>query len=80
MIKFLTEWTENGGERNIWGRHQEVALYGDVAVVTGYAHGWFKSPEGDRENILNRVTLVWNKTESGWKIVHAHYSEMKKDP
>jgi ketosteroid isomerase-like protein len=80
MLNFLTEWTENGGKRNIWSRHREVALYGDVAIATCYEHGSFKSPESEREYVLNRVTFVWHKTDDGWKIVHAHYSEMKKDP
>jgi ketosteroid isomerase-like protein len=79
MVQNMKEWTEKGGERGIWGRHNEVALYGDVAVVTGYQHGWYKGLDGERKNILNRVTLVWNKMDNGWKIVHAHYSELKKD-
>ena len=79
MVQRSKEWTENGGERNFWSRHREVALYGYVAVVTGYEHGWYKGLDGERENVLNRVTPVWHKTDDGWKIVHAHYSEMKKD-
>jgi hypothetical protein len=40
----------------------------DVAVVTFHLH--------DRPNVLNRRTIVWQRTKSGWKIIHIHASEV----
>jgi len=40
----------------------------DVAIVTFHLD--------DRPNVLNRRTIVWQRTKSGWKIVHIHASEV----
>jgi hypothetical protein len=40
----------------------------DVAIVTFHLD--------DRPSVLNRRTIVWQQTKSGWKIVHIHASEV----
>jgi ketosteroid isomerase-like protein len=43
-------------------------LGADVAMVTFHLD--------DRPGVLNRRTIVWQRTKSGWKIVHIHASEV----
>ena len=50
-------------------RRLEVQRAGDIAIVT------FELD--DRPGMLNRRTLVWQKTGQGWKIIHLHASEVK---
>jgi ketosteroid isomerase-like protein len=45
-----------------------IQLFGDVAIATFHLD--------DRPGFLNRRTIVLNKTEKGWKIVHLHASEV----
>jgi ketosteroid isomerase-like protein len=45
-----------------------IQVFGNVAIVTFHLD--------DREGFLNRRTIVLNKTEKGWKIVHLHASEV----
>jgi ketosteroid isomerase-like protein len=45
-----------------------IQVFGNVAIVTFHLD--------DREGFLNRRTIVLNKTEQGWKIVHLHASEV----
>jgi ketosteroid isomerase-like protein len=54
---------------DIQPRDLRVQMVGmDVAVVTFHLH--------DRPNVLNRRTIVWQRTKSGWKIIHNHTSEV----
>ena len=46
-------------------------LLGDTALATFYLD--------DQAGKLNRRTIVWNQTDSGWKIVHIHASEISLD-
>ena len=78
-VKQSTEWTKKGGKRNISLKHPEVTMHGDIAIVTTYMAGSVKPPESERRNNLINVTIVWKKTEDGWKIVHAHYSSLQRD-
>ena len=80
QIARLTERSKNGMQRGIFIRHPEATIYGDTAIVTCYQHGRYRSSaDADREDILNRVTFVWRRTDDGWKLVHEHYSVMEKD-
>ena len=45
-----------------------IQLFGDIAIVTFHLD--------DKPGFLNRRTIVLNKTEKGWKIVHLHASEV----
>jgi len=50
-------------------RDLRVQMLGtDVAIVTFHLD--------DRPSVLNRRTIVWQQTKSGWKIVHIHASEV----
>ena len=49
-------------------RDLQLQMFGDIAVVTFHLD--------DRPGMLNRRTIVLQKTASGWKIVHLHASEV----
>ena len=84
----------NGGEaneeyeRNVFGAVTEVikfdakdlaiAVYGDVANVT--FHSDFHLMFGEDLVVVNdQITLLFVKTDAGWKIVHEHHSPLKKE-
>ena len=46
----------------------KLQIMGDVAIVTFHLD--------DRPGFLNRRTIVLQKRESGWKIIHLHASEV----
>ena len=55
---------------------QEVAelkidVFGDVGIATYYPHVSFVQ-DGEKKEGSGRQTLVFLKTENGWKIVHEH--------
>ena len=49
--------------------NEDIQRAGDIAIVTFHLD--------DRPGMLNRRTLVWQKTAQGWKIIHLHASEVK---
>jgi ketosteroid isomerase-like protein len=53
---------------DIQPREMRIQFFGDVAIATFHLD--------DRAGFLNRRTIVLNKTEKGWKIVHLHASEV----
>ncbi len=53
---------------DIQPKEMRIQLFGDVAIATFHLD--------DRAGFLNRRTIVLNKTEKGWKIVHLHASEV----
>ena len=53
---------------NIQPRQMKVQVFGNVAIATFHLD--------DRAGFVNRRTIVLNKSESGWKIVHLHASEV----
>ena len=53
---------------DIQPRDLTIQMFGDVAIATFHLD--------DRPGFLNRRTLVLHKTNSGWKIVHLHASEV----
>ena len=53
---------------DIQPRELKIQLFGDVAIATFHLD--------DRAGFVNRRTIVLNKSESGWKIVHLHASEV----
>ena len=83
----------NGGEaneayeRNLFGSVTEVvkfdakdlkiAVYGDVANLT--FHSDFQLKFGEDLVVVNdQITLLFVKTNDGWKMVHEHHSPLKK--
>ncbi|SEC71010.1 Ketosteroid isomerase homolog [Maribacter dokdonensis] len=75
-------------ERNIFSSVTEVvkfdsndfkiAVYGDVANVTFHSDFHFKFGE-DLVVVNDQITLLFVKTENGWKLVHEHHSPLKKE-
>ncbi len=81
----------NGGEaneiyeRNLFGSVTEVvafdandlavAVYGDVANVTFHSDFQLKFGE-DLVVVNNQITLLFVKTNDGWKLVHEHHSPL----
>ncbi len=74
-------------ERNVFGSVTEVvkfdakdlkiAVYGDVANLT--FHSDFQLKFGDDLVVVNdQITLLFVKTNDGWKMVHEHHSPLNK--
>jgi len=93
FTEFKNGEPRNGGEaneaheRNVFGSVTEVvkfaaddlqiAVYGDVANVT--FHSDFQLMFGEDLVVVNdQITLLWVKTDDGWKMVHEHHSPLKK--
>lgn len=55
----------------------KVAVYGDVANMTFHSDFHLKFGE-DLVVVNNQISLLFVKTEDGWKIVHEHHSPLNK--
>lgn len=92
FTEFKNGEPRNGGEaneeheRNVFGSVTEVvkfdakdlavAVYGDVANLT--FHSDFELKFGENTVVVNdQITLLFVKTEAGWKLVHEHHSPLK---
>lgn len=53
---------------DIQPKDMRIQMFGNVAIATFHLD--------DRVGFLNRRTIVLNKTDRGWKIVHLHASEV----
>lgn len=72
-------------ERSVFGSVSEVvkfgandlqiAVYGDVANVTFHSDFHLKFGE-DLVVVNDQITLLFVKTENGWKMVHEHHSPL----
>ncbi|WP_411896214.1 YybH family protein [Winogradskyella sp. A2] len=56
----------------------KIAVYGEVANVTFHSDFHFKFGE-DLVVVNDQITLLFVKTENGWKLVHEHHSPLKKE-
>lgn len=54
----------------------KIDVFGDVAVTTFYPHFTFMR-DGSDVNGSSRQTLVFLKTDEGWKIIHEHGTPKK---
>jgi ketosteroid isomerase-like protein len=54
----------------------QIAVYGDVANVTFHSDFEFKFGE-DIVVVNDQISLLFLKTEKGWKIVAEHHSPLK---
>ena len=63
-----------GLKYSLRGRHQDIKVYGNTAVVTMYGVGTVSLPNGNNTQSNNRITRVWVKQGGQWKMVHAHLS------
>jgi ketosteroid isomerase-like protein len=93
FTEFKNGEPRNGGEaneaheRNVFGSVTEVvkfdahdlqiAVYGDVANLTFHSDFHLKFGE-DLVVVNDQITLLFVKTDSGWKMVHEHHSPLKK--
>jgi len=75
-------------ERNVFGSVTEVvkfdakdlqiAVYGDVANLTFHSDFHLKFGE-DLVVVNDQITLLFVKTDKGWKMVHEHHSPLAKE-
>ncbi|MCJ7580029.1 MAG: nuclear transport factor 2 family protein [Candidatus Aminicenantes bacterium] len=49
----------------------KIDVFGDIGIATYYPHVTFVQ-NGEAKNGNGRQTLVFLKTENGWKIIHEH--------
>ena len=49
----------------------KIDVFGDIGIATYYPHISFVQ-DGEKKEGSGRQTLVFLKTENGWKIVHEH--------
>ena len=91
FTEFKNGEPRNGGkenetdERNVFGSVTEVvkfdakdlkvAVYGDVANMTFHSDFHLKFGE-DLVVVNNQITLLFVKTDDGWKLVHEHHSPL----
>jgi ketosteroid isomerase-like protein len=54
----------------------QIAVYGDVANVTFHSDFHLKFGE-DLVVVNDQITLLFVKTDNGWKMVHEHHSPLK---
>ena len=57
-----------GPYMDIQPRALKIQLFGNVAIATFHLD--------DKAGFVNRRTIVLNRSETGWKIVHLHASEV----
>jgi ketosteroid isomerase-like protein len=55
----------------------QIAVYGDVANLTFHSDFHLKFGE-DLVMVNDQITLLFVKTEDGWKMVHEHHSPLNK--
>ncbi len=93
FTEFKNGELRNGGEaneaheRSIFGSVTEVVkfdakdlqitVYGDVANLTFHSDFHLKFGE-DLVIVNDQITLLFVKTDKGWKMVHEHHSPLKK--
>tara|TARA_R110002049_G_scaffold100421_2_gene244468 strand:- start:10 stop:522 length:513 start_codon:yes stop_codon:yes gene_type:complete len=56
----------------------KIAVYGDVANLTFHSDFHLKFEE-DLVIVNNQMTLLFVKTDNGWKMVHEHHSSLKTE-
>jgi hypothetical protein len=76
VIAMYQKAHEEGARINLRPKYIKVTMHGDVALATYLIEGTVQeSADEDRQRQLNRVSLIWTKTDSGWKIIHWHASQ-----
>ena len=56
----------------------QIAVYGEVANLTFHSDFHLKFGE-DLVIVNDQITLLFVKTDNGWKMVHEHHSPLKKE-
>lgn len=68
---------KSGFKLNFQVYNLEAAVYGNTAVTTLIMRGTISPPNAparNREPV--RMSIIWNKQEGAWKLVHAHESPL----
>jgi ketosteroid isomerase-like protein len=55
----------------------KIDVFGDIGIATYYPHVSFVQ-DGERKTGSGRQTLVFLKTNDGWKLVHEHGTPKKE--
>ncbi len=58
-------------------RDLKIDVFGDIGIATYYPHVSFVQ-DGERKTGSGRQTLVFLKTNDGWKLVHEHGTPKKE--
>ena len=93
FTEFKNGEPRNGGvaneahERNVFGsvtnvvkfdaKDLKIAVYGDVANLTFHSDFQLMFEE-DLVVVNDQITLLFVKTDNGWKMVHEHHSPLNK--
>ncbi|HEX8737801.1 MAG TPA: serine hydrolase, partial [Pyrinomonadaceae bacterium] len=71
----LREAFKAGFKFNFQAYNLEAAVYGNTAVATLIMRGTIAPPNAPvRRKAPVRMTIVWNRQDGAWKLVHAHES------
>jgi ketosteroid isomerase-like protein len=76
----LQAWFDEGNKSDYELVDLDVAVYGDMAVVTSLQIGTVTTPDGKTEKVKNRRTAVVVRDGSDWKEVHSHISAYVEEP
>ena len=57
----------------------KVRIYGDTAVTTFYRVGTMKEVGGTTKQVRLRISGVWVRQQSEWKLAHRHESAMSNE-
>jgi uncharacterized protein (TIGR02246 family) len=76
--EYLNARFEAGLKFQVEARHIDVKVHGgDAAVATLYTTGSTAYPSGATRNGTFRITIVWVKQASQWKMAHLHLSPLR---
>ena len=64
----------SGGKIDVRYSHEDITVYGNSAILTGYEQRSFTPPEGQSFTETLRSTVNLAKQQGEWKIVHVHLS------
>lgn len=71
----LREAFKAGLKLNFQVQNLQAAVYGDAALTTSTIRGTITRPNAPpRPHGPSRLSIVWNKQNGAWKLVHAHES------
>ena len=80
IVKLLQDGAERGAEMDLRPQDIKVVIHGNTAIATYLIDAKTKQADDDEaKEQVNRGSLVWAKTDDGWKIVHWHVSELVPD-
>lgn len=67
-----------GAQINLLPKYVKATIHGNVAIATYLLDGTVTESKGDEsQRVLERASLIWTKTDDGWKIIHWHISKVE---